>query len=64
MVMTALGNMAARSEFICLCAEQEAEEEIYGDRSPHRHDLLVQAGVREAFAMLTLEEEWQRRKLR
>lgn len=61
--MSALGNISARTEFICLVAEQEAEEKVFEDRDSRQHDLLVRAGVREAWAMIRLEEDWQRRKL-
>lgn len=62
--MSALENTAARSEFICLVAEQEAEEKVFEDRDSRQHGLLVRAGVREAWAMIGLEEDWERRKLK
>lgn len=58
MVMDAVEEAAARSERMPFCTERAAADLERLGRSTRSLDLLIQAGVRESIAILSLECEW------
>lgn len=61
-VTTTLDEAAGRAEQMPFCAERDAVERERAGRQATALGLLIRAGIREAIAMLDLENEWRKRR--